>query len=189
MYDENKMNNYLNAKIYKLTSPNTEEIYVGSTCYKYLCERLSVHKYEHINKPENKNTSSSKLFKLGNVKIELIELYSCNSRKELIQREQYWLETLPNCINKNKAYRSEEYKKAYDNYKLKCSICSGKFSRSNELNHKKTLIHINAKLKLEGKDTVSSDQCDICKGRYLKKTKQTHMQSKKHLKALKHIDE
>ena len=73
------MNNYLNAKIYKLTSTHTEEIYVGSTCYKYLCDRLGVHKYQYINKPENKNTSSSKLFKLGDVNIELIELYSCNS--------------------------------------------------------------------------------------------------------------
>ena len=189
MYDENKMNNYLNAKIYKLTSPNTEEIYVGSTCYKYLCDRLGVHKYQYINKPENKNTSSSKLFKLGDVNIELIELYPCNSRKELIQREQYWLETLPNCINKNKAYRSDEYKKDYANYKLICSICSGKFSRCNESNHKKTLLHLNAKLKLEGKDIISSIQCNICNGRYLKKTKNVHDQSKKHLRALKPIDE
>ena len=79
------------------------------------------------------------------------------------------------------------------NDKLKCSICSGKFSRSNESQHKKTLLHLNAELKLKGKNNfinpVSSIQCDICKGKFWEKSKNVHMQSKKHLKALKHIYE
>jgi hypothetical protein len=75
------------------------------------------------------------------------------------------------------------------NDKFKCDLCSGKFSRSNETKHKKTLKHINAELKLEGKNPVSSIQCDICNGKFWEKSKQTHLQSKKHLLALKPKDE
>ena len=79
------------------------------------------------------------------------------------------------------------------NDKLKCSICSGKFSRSNESQHKKTLLHLNAELKLKGKNNfinpVSSIQCDICNGKFWGKSKHIHEQSKKHLQALKPINE
>ena len=196
------MNKYQQSKIYKLTSTHTDQIYVGSTCYKYLCNRLSLHKHQYINRPNKNNTSSLKLFKLGDVKIELIELYPCDSWKELNQREQYWLETLPNCINIRKAYTSDEYKKDYRsdetrkafikdyaNEKLKCDLCNRRFTRCNDSKHKKTLLHINAELKLEGKNTISSIQCDICKGKFWEKSKSIHDQSKKHLRALKPIDE
>ena len=80
------MNKYQQSKIYKLTSIHTNEIYVGSTCYKYLCQRLRCHRYDYINNPEY-NVSCYKLFKLGDVKIELIENYPCNSSQELCMRE------------------------------------------------------------------------------------------------------
>ena len=78
------------------------------------------------------------------------------------------------------------------NDKLKCSVCNGRFSRCNESKHKKTMLHLNAKLKLEGKNNinpVTSIKCDVCNGRFWGRSKSIHDQSKKHLRALKPIDE
>ena len=140
-------NKYQQGKIYKLTSIHTNEIYVGSTIRKYLCHRLGEHKYEYKNKID-KNLSSSKLFKLGNVKIELIELYPCNSKKELIMREQYWIDSFPNCINTKNAYTSIEDKKVqiqiknkeYLSIKINC-VCGGTTSKANISIHNKSLKH------------------------------------------------
>lgn len=78
------------------------------------------------------------------------------------------------------------------NDKLKCSVCNGRFSRSNETKHKKTMLHLNAELKSEGKNNinpVTSIKCDVCNGRFWGRSKSIHDQSKKHLRALKPIDE
>jgi len=85
------MPDYQNAKIYKLVSPHTDKIYIGSTVQKYLCQRLAVHKH-------SKKYSSKKLFELGDVEIILIEKYPCDSRLELEKRERYHIET-NNCVN------------------------------------------------------------------------------------------
>ena len=37
-------NKFSLSKVYKLTSPNTEKIYIGSTTERYLSSRLSKHK-------------------------------------------------------------------------------------------------------------------------------------------------
>ena len=79
------MNKYQNGKIYKLVCDNSPLVYYGSTCQKYLCNRLAVHKY-------NKDCNSSELFQLGKVTIHEIEKYSCNSRKELEDRERIYIE-------------------------------------------------------------------------------------------------
>ena len=133
------MNKYLQAKIYKLTSPYTEEIYVGSTCYKYLCQRLRNHRYDYNNNPEY-NISCYKLFKLDDVNIELIELYPCDSRKKLLKKEQFWIDTLPNCVNMQNAYTSIEESKANAKSKINC-ICGSNINRSNISYHNKTLKH------------------------------------------------
>ena len=133
------MNKYQQGKIYKLVSSYTDEIYIGSTCQRYLCNRLSIHKYDYINNPESK-ISCYKLFKLGDVKIELIENYPCNSKQELIIKEQYWLESLPNCINTKNAYTSIEDKIANAKTKINC-ICGSIVTKANISAHNKSLKH------------------------------------------------
>ena len=140
-------NKYQQSKIYKLTSIHTDKIYVGSTCYKYLCDRLSVHKYNYNNFPKS-NLSCHKLFKLGDVKIELVENYPCNSREELCIREQYWINISPNCVNINNAYTSIEDRKVqiqiknkeYLLIKINC-LCGGTTSKANISIHNKSLKH------------------------------------------------
>ena len=43
------MPNYQNSKIYKLTSPHTNKIYIGSTTQKYLSDRKSGHIRDYKN--------------------------------------------------------------------------------------------------------------------------------------------
>lgn len=64
-------NRYNNGKIYKLISPHTDKIYVGSTCKERLCQRLASHRMNYKNwlKGEYSYTTSFKLFDLGDVEI------------------------------------------------------------------------------------------------------------------------
>jgi len=88
------MSKYQNGKIYKLTSPNTDRIYIGSTICK-LNNRFSLHKYE--TKHNKVNNSSAIIFRYGETKIELIENFPCNSKRELETREQYYMDLHSDC--------------------------------------------------------------------------------------------
>ena len=89
------MSNYQKSKIYKLVSPHTDEIYIGSTVQR-LCHRLSGHKRDCR---EGKVNTNKKLFELGEVKIILIEDFPCDRKEELIKRERYYIENF-DCVNK-----------------------------------------------------------------------------------------
>ena len=106
------MNKYNESKIYKISSPHTDKIYIGSTIKKYLSNRIGNHTsgFTTWNKDNTKQYCSSYvLYQLGNVEYELIELYNCNNREELTKRERYWMELHSNfIINANKAYRTKE---------------------------------------------------------------------------------
>jgi len=80
---------YQNGKIYKIISNETTKYYIGSTIFD-LEIRLEGHKkaYKRFLDGYNyDNLSSFELLKLGDVRIELIENYPCNSKKELEMRE------------------------------------------------------------------------------------------------------
>jgi predicted GIY-YIG superfamily endonuclease len=71
------MPDYQKGKIYKLWSPQGNEIYIGSTINP-LAKRLGHHK-SHYN-----NCNSKYLFENYDVvKIELIEEYPCNNKMEI----------------------------------------------------------------------------------------------------------
>ena len=115
------MNKYNASKIYKITSEHIDKIYIGSTAEKYLSQRKAVHAslYKRWKEDKKQYCSSYELYKLGDVKYELLELYNCNNKKELLERERYFME-LNNglLINKNRAGISEEEKK---NQKVECN--------------------------------------------------------------------
>lgn len=109
------MPNYNNGKIYKLVSPNTDMIYIGSTC-ETLKRRFIVHK---SNIKKGVNISSKNMFIWNDCTIELIEMVKCICRKELLEKEQYYIELYSDyCINiknaccdikqVNKNYRESE---------------------------------------------------------------------------------
>jgi len=109
------MNKYNEGKIYKITSEHTDKIYIGSTAEKYLSQRKAVHTALYKRwKADNKKQycASYELYKLGDVKYELLELYNCNNKKELLERERYFMELNTGLlINKNRTGISEEEKK------------------------------------------------------------------------------
>jgi hypothetical protein len=107
------MNKYNEGKIYKITSDHTNRIYIGSTT-KNLNDRITTHKSYYNKWKDNKTRqycSSYKLYNLGDIKYELLELYKCNNKKELLEREAYYIKQNYNLVvNKNKPILSEEEK-------------------------------------------------------------------------------
>jgi hypothetical protein len=102
------MNNYKFGKIYRLISPSTDEIYIGSTT-KPLYKRLQYHKsdYKKYLNGTCQYVSSFELLKYDDYKIELICDYPCNSRKEL-DREEGLYQRKMKCVNKNIAGRTDK---------------------------------------------------------------------------------
>jgi hypothetical protein len=103
--------NYQNGRIYKISHTNGPDFYTGSTCNQ-LCQRLANHRDNSIKSPH------IKLYKFvhdnrgwNNFTIEKIEDFPCSSKEELLQREQYWKDTLKptlntmNCIFDNDSYK------------------------------------------------------------------------------------
>jgi hypothetical protein len=120
--------NYNNSKIYCIRSNLTDKIYIGSTT-QLLSKRLYEHKNHynsHYNGGKSLYCSSFEILKVGDYYIELLELYPCNSKEELLKREGELIrENIKNTVNKiisgrkmkewredNKEYR-KEYAKEY----------------------------------------------------------------------------
>jgi hypothetical protein len=101
------MNKYQESIIYKIVCDDFNMCYIGSTIQP-LYKRFSYHK------GLQNDTSSKELFNYPNTRIEILERYACNSKKELIEREQYYIDlNINNCLNKNRASTDEERLKKY----------------------------------------------------------------------------
>jgi len=160
------MPNYQNAKIYKLWSPEGDDIYIGSTTQK-LCDRKAGHNGDFRNK---KTCSSNILYdKYNDVRIELLECCPCDNKEELAKKEGEYIRN-NKCVNKNisgrtrKEYREDnnrnilEYSKNYreknkeiineriKNYKeknneiIKCD-CGGSYQLYRKKRHERTQKH------------------------------------------------
>ena len=164
-----EINRYEHGKIYKIISPHTDKIYVGSTCKERLCQRMATHKkcYKEWLKDNNKtNFSSFRLFELGDVQIVLLETVNCNTKDELHKKEREYIEKYKDIIiNKNiptrtkKEYQKEyyethkEYAKQYcedhkeelnekKKQKFDC-VCGSSIRISDKARHEKSIHHIN----------------------------------------------
>lgn len=142
------MVNYANGKIYKLTSFQTDEIYIGSTTKKYLCQRFAEEKSQWRKNP-NSNLTSNKLAKFDDCRIVLLELYPCISKDQLLAREGFYIRTM-DCVNKNIPGRTisewrlvnRESINQNQNIKMKCEC--GKYSLNRNMQrHKTSKFHIN----------------------------------------------
>lgn len=138
------MVNYQESKIYKIWSPSTELVYYGATCNE-LHKRFSQHKA-----PSN-TCVSKQIIDFGDSIIELIELFPCNSKIELHNREGYFIKN-NECINKcvagrtNKEYREDNKEHIANYYKLRdekitceCGVILAKQSLNR---HKKRKEHL-----------------------------------------------
>ena len=152
------MPNYQNSKIYKLVNTNTKQTYIGSTT-RDLKQRLREHKSLYTSGKTKKEKSYLLFNENDKVIIELLENVNCNNKKELHDREKYYIKNYE-CVNINQPTRtSQEYykdtKQSLKNYhknreeinkkrneKIECE-CGSVISRSVLCKHKKTKKHIN----------------------------------------------
>ena len=135
------MPDYQNAKIYKLWSPEGDDIYIGSTT-QTLARRKAKHKSEY---DTGGNLTSKVLFeKYTNVRIELIEEFPCDKKCKLIAREGHYIRTME-CVNKvvpdrtkqeyyenNKEHKKEYYKEYYETNKEYAKECRKEYYKINK---------------------------------------------------------
>ena len=97
----------IEGRIYKLTSPNTNMVYIGSTIL-----TLNLRLSKHVSDWKRRDCCTSKyILEKGNVNIELLEEVQVDSIRDLTKIEQEWIDKTPNAVNKKKAYISEEDQK------------------------------------------------------------------------------
>ena len=108
------MVNYQLGKIYKITSDQTDKVYIGSTAQKYLATRLAGHvrDYDRYKNGKCNYVTSFEILKYDDHKIELIECHSCSYKEELLKREGEIMRQYDNRINRCVAGRSKkQYRK------------------------------------------------------------------------------
>ena len=152
------MASMIKGKIYKITSPNTDMVYIGSTTAT-LNRRLRNHFYDWERK--RKYCSSIYIIEKGNVTIELLEEVQVDSKKDLRKLEQEWINKIPNAVNNRKAYIHEEQlkestseynrkyreknkeiiKKKHSEKKEYCKECNCWIIGSQMRRHERTLKH------------------------------------------------
>jgi hypothetical protein len=95
------MPDYSQGKIYRIRSKNCPEVYVGSTIQN-LVIRFNRHKRDYINYILGNTVNYISSFEICSNEecyIELIELFPCESWKQLEEREGYWIRQEECCVN------------------------------------------------------------------------------------------
>ena len=89
--------------IYKISSPNTESVYIGSTICKYLCQRKAKHldDYRGFLVGTRHFKSSYEILKHGEPVFEILETVECDTLPELRAREKEVMSRYTNRVNKN----------------------------------------------------------------------------------------
>jgi hypothetical protein len=132
------INKYQGGKIYKIVCRVTNLVYIGSTTEKYLSDRLKGHRSKF--KTKLGNITSFKVLESGDYYIELVELFPCNSKDELLVRERYYFDVI-DCVNKLKPKITieeekeriiKQNKKYYEENKYKLKEYQKKYRENNE---------------------------------------------------------
>jgi len=104
-----EVNRYHNGKIYIIRSPQTDNVYIGSTCGP-LSKRLHKHKNHYKRYLEGKHNyvSSYEIVQYDDAYIELVEDFKCERKEQLLKREGEITRATPNTINRCIAGRTRE---------------------------------------------------------------------------------
>jgi len=164
------MSKYSNGKIYKLTSSQTDKVYIGSTITS-LNNRFSNHKshYKSWLKSQMDKITSYDLLQYEDVKIELIKEFPCETKKEL-EKEEGKIILDNNCVNKYVAGRTrKEYVEANK-------------EKINERRKENTRIY-----RHKNKEKINEKFTCECGSNYIYKHKSRHFKTKKHLKFVNQV--
>ena len=201
------MPDYQNGKIYKIWSPEGDDIYIGSTT-EILCRRLAAHKSDYN---IGRTTTSRILFeKYTDVRIELMEEFPCDKKSKLIAREGHYIRIL-NCVNKtipdrtykeyceqNKNHILEYHKEYYENNKEKLLEYNKEYYKNNKESiaektkeyYEDNKNHILEKEKERyetNKEKLSEVIICECGLTYTFHHKARHMKTQRHIKLMQNI--
>jgi hypothetical protein len=163
MENQNIVNKYQEAKIYKIVDQNSNKIYIGSTCFS-IEKRLYQHEanYKRYLVGGYNYVTVFDIMGGNNYRIELIEAYRCNDKKELSRREGEIIKLNKLiCVNHRIDGRTfqEYYRDNIDKYKMihqrnipKIRLrgrrkmlceCGAVYNYSGKTCHTRTKLHIN----------------------------------------------
>ena len=178
-----------------MVSNFTDDIYIGSTTKKYLCQRMQEHKtrYNQWKKGKTRKTMSYDIFDLygiENVKITLLENVECQSKDELHAREGHYIKLL-NCVNKciTGIGKKESDIKSSLKYRLKVGTtnceCGGSYLNKDSCKerHLQTPKHTDWFNNQNNEEQICIIKKQIiceCGGEYLSKNKTRHLKTEKH---------
>jgi len=151
------------GRVYKLSAPNCDKIYIGSSYCKYLSVRTAHHRQSHRNGWKDYQG----LFDDGDPHVEICEMFYFPDDEvwKLRKREQIWMsKNRDNCINIRNSYISPTVKK--ENAKRRCKKYhqseKGKLAlRKAAINHKlkdQTLTGLKRSNLLEELDQINEKQ-------------------------------
>lgn len=134
--------------VYKITSDNIDSVYIGSTT-KPLNFRFNQHNstLKHYLNKQKKYVSSIEVLIFGGCSIHLLEEYKYNNIIDLRKRERHYIETIPNCINKQiptLATKTKNYQRVKEMHirPYKCDICNTTIQITEKSRHNKGIKHI-----------------------------------------------
>lgn len=157
------MPNYQNSIIYKIYGKNHDMVYYGSTT-----RELRFRKSEHLSSLNKKKfCHSKKIIQTKDFIFEIVEKFPCNNRKELNEREKYFIKNF-DCINKlGNGQTKKEY---YENNKEKIK------KKSKDYYHKN-------KIKILQNQKNKKKYLCVC-GSLIQHNKAIHERTKKHVMIL-----
>jgi len=196
------MNKYSNTKIYKIISPHTDKLYIGSTT-QTLKRRFQKHitSYKEYKKGLINGLSSKYIIESKDPSIVLIELYPCCSKKEKFERESFFIRKYLNigtAVNIYIPLRTlDQWKR--DN-KEKYDLIQARYREKNrkKINERDKIYRINnlEKRKLKDKKNYEKNKEKIlnrlketitceCGSVITRVYKSKHVKTKKHLNLVK----
>ena len=104
------------GRVYTIRSPNTDEVYIGST-FNPLYKRLGQHKkdYKRYKAGKFATITSFKILEAGNAYIELLQQYENLTKEQLNKYEGEYIRKTDNCVNNRIAGRTK--KESYEDNK------------------------------------------------------------------------
>lgn len=101
-----------NGKIYKLINTENDKIYIGSSNNQYLSQRIDRHRQmckDITGRRDSKLYIHMREIGVEKFQIELIEKFVCETKQQLVEREQYWIEQLKPELNMFRAIANPNY--------------------------------------------------------------------------------
>jgi hypothetical protein len=143
MEKQKKQSDFSQSKLYMIWCNVTGKFYIGSTTLT-LEKRKQNHNYSYNKWLKNKikydYIASFEIIKNNNCAIILLEEFPCKNKKELLTREQYWIDYHNGCLNQNKAIITLEQEKEYfHNYNMNRKDATKEYNKQYNETYKEEL--------------------------------------------------